>query len=738
MAMSETKYTFCHICEATCGLEVTVEGNRVVKLQPDREHVVSRGFACIKGTRFRAVQESPDRILRPMKRQGEVWREISWDQAIGEIGAKVRELVARHGKQTVAHMMGSPAGVSVVNPIFRKGFYDGIGSKQMYGVGSIDCNNKFRVNEELYGSAFRLTFPDVDHTQFLMVLGANPAVSGTSLVHVPRAVERFREILKRGGRVVCVNPRRTETAERVGAEQAFIRPDTDVFFLAAFCRELIARGGVDRERVEAYMTGFEALELAVSPWTPERAEKVSGIPAEKLREWVDAHIAANGAALYMSTGINQGTHGSLCYWLLEAINAISGNLDRRGGNLMGRGIFDWPAEAKKTHQFEMWRRSDGFPAIVDTYPTGLLPDEILKPSEDRVTALFVEASNPVLNCANPNGKIEEAFRKLELIVSIDLFRNETGNYAHYILPAPTFLERAGIPYAIQSFAGSTPTRYIHYVDPALDPPEGVREEWWIFTRLAKASGVKLFDSYWADLFFQLNASLFESKWGRKICLTPARLMSMMLRRAGVGSRRTLLREYPHGRLLEPNQPGTFLGTDLVLTEDRKVHLAPVEFIESMGQLEAQFQCELKERDGLKLISKRELGSLNSWLRNFDGYVKDKTNYLYLHPEDATRIGVKENDLVEVASAHGKVRVPVRVSDEMMPRTVALPHGWGHAKSDGLPLAQQHAGVNSNLLAGDGPDNVERLSGMSHLSGIPVTVSKLGSGTSHWERGISAG
>jgi len=718
--------TFCRICEATCGMRVRVRENRVVAIEPDREHVTSRGYACIKGTRFAEVQHSPDRVLHPMKRVGDAWHRISWDEAIGEIGAKIRTLVASHGPDTLAHFMGSPAGATTLAPPIQQAFLSGLGSKQTYGVGSVDCNNKFRVNQELYGSPFRLAFPDVPHTRFLMLLGSNPSVSNTSLVHLPHSIQALREVVRRGGRVVFVNPRRTETAQAVG-EHVPIRPDTDVFFLAAFVRELIHTGGIDRERVLRHMTGLAELERVVAPWTPERQERVTGVPAGVLRELAGAHAASGASALYLSTGVNQGTHGTLCYWLLEAANAISGNLDRRGGTLIGRGIVDMPAEAKKQGRFERPDRTPigALPSVVDTFPVGVLADQILSREAERVTALIVWASNPVLGCPNPSGRLERALGELELLVSIDLFRNETGDLAHYFLPTTTFLERADIPYAIQTMCGSQPVRYVHYTDPVLEPPPDVREEWWIYTRLAQACGVKLFDSRLADAFFRWIAHFAHARFGRSLALRPGTLIGWMLARSGLGGRRKHLRDHPHGLLLDPNRPGDFLGSERVLTADRKVHLAPPDFVRETGRLEADWSRELERRDALKLISKRERASMNSWLRNAPGYVKERSNHLHIHPEDAARAGVADGDTALITSAFGKVEAPVRVTDEVMPRTVALPHGWGHAAARGLTLARDHAGVNSNLLAGDGVDNTEALSGMSHLSGIEVSVRRSG-------------
>jgi anaerobic selenocysteine-containing dehydrogenase len=475
------------------------------------------------------------------------------------------------------------------------------------------------------------------------------------------------------------------------------------------------------------MSGLATLEAAVAGWTPERSAEVTGVPAAVLRDLVDAHVRADGAALYMSTGVNQGTQGTLCFWLMECINAVSGNLDRRGGTLMGEGLYDLAAESKKRGLFERPDRSPtgGFPSVVDTFPIGTLADDILEPVGEPVAGLLVWGSNPVLNCPNPSGRLERAFGELELLVVIDLFRNETGELAHYFLPSTSFLERADIPYALQTGAGCQTLRYVHYTDPVLEPPPDVREEWWIYARLARAAGVRLFESRLADAAFQANAALaYSGRIRDRIALHGSQMIGLMLRGLGLGSRRKHLREHRHGLLLPPNRPGTFLGTARVLTADGKVRLAPPAFVAAAELLESAFARELEVRDRLKLIGKRERQSINSWMRNAQSLNRATTNYLTMHPDDAARAGVSDEETVELSSRHGRLRVPVRVSAEVMPRTVALPHGWGHAGASGLTVARRHAGVNPNLLAGDGIDNVEALSGMSHLSGILVDVRKL--------------
>ena len=343
--MAHTRYTFCRTCEATCGLEVDVEDNRVVAIRPDRAHVVSKGYSCVKGIHFDQVQHSPDRITAPQKRVGDTWHTISWEQAIAEISERIRAIVARDGPDAFAHLVGSAGGANVLAPMFRNAFYKALGSRRMFGTGTCDTTNKFRVCEDMYGSPFQLSYPDVGRTEFLAILGANPAVSGNTLYHLPHAVQRLKDIVRRGGRVVFINPRRIETAQ--AGEHLFIRPDTDVFLLAAWCNELIRAGGVDRERVERLMKGLPELQQTVADWTAERQAAVTGVSAQTLSDLVESHRKARGAGLYMATGVNQGRSGTLCFWLLECINAISGNLDRAGGMLMGQGIVDMAREVKR-------------------------------------------------------------------------------------------------------------------------------------------------------------------------------------------------------------------------------------------------------------------------------------------------------------------------------------------------------------------------------------------------------
>ena len=724
---TRTEFTFCRICEATCGLKATIEGDRVVALEPDEEHVVSKGYSCIKGLRYHEIHHSPDRLRAPLKRVGGRFEEISWEQALDEIGAKVRQLVKDHGGDSVSAYLGNPIAFSLLPPVLTAAFLQGLGSRNLFQTGSQDCNNKFAAAQRVYGFPFIQPFPDVDRTQCLIMIGSNPAVSRASFMQLPDPIRRLRAIEGRGGKVFLVNPRRTETAKQMGT-QVFIRPDTDVYFLLSFLHEVVRRDAIDHERVGLHMKGLDALQKVSESWPPERSSEITGISAETLRAMVDAYTQADGAALFLSTGVNQGSQGTLAFWIQEAINAITGNLDRLGGTLVGYGyIKDFPKHARKSgHTMrDDVSRIGQLPSVVDTFPAGLMADEILTPGEGQVRAMVCLSGNPLLTVPNSNGRLEEALKALELLVVIDIFRNETANHAHYILPGTSAFQRPDLPFVFQSLMGAQPIPYVQYTD-ALLPPEGEqRDETMILLQLAAACGSTLFGSRMVDGF--LNGWMGLGKLpavGSRLGLTPERFLGLMARAFRLGSLSSLRNE-PHGRLLEANQGQDFLG-QRVVTGDGLVNLAPVELVEAARNLEATFEQERTQRHKLKLISKREQHSHNSWLHNHPRFVEGKrsTNYLYMNPSDGKTAGVESGAMVEVRSSAGSVRLPVQLTDEMMVGAVALPHGWGHQAADGLSVASQTTGANANLLAADGPDALEYFSGMAKLNGIWVEVTPV--------------
>ncbi len=720
--MPETHHTFCRICEALCGLEVETDDGRVTAIRPDPRHVATEGFGCPKGLKQHHLLGSPDRLTEPLKRVGDSFEPVSWEQALAEIGAKVRSLVDTRDADAIAMYVGTAAGFSILHPIFAQGFMDGIGSTSMYSSSTQDCANKFAVAREMYGFALTQPFPDVERTDCLIVVGANPVVSKWSFLQVPNPSKHLRAIAKRGGKVYVVDPRRTETA-KVATDHVFIRPNTDPLFFLSFLQELIASGGVDRERVERYMTGFAEIEKLVAPWTPERTAPVTGIAAHSLREMVKSYREADGAALYSSTGVNMGTNGSLGYWLQEVINAVSGNLDRRGGSLVGQGIFDFARFGKKYGVMSRRNRSrvGGFTSVNDAFPGAILADEILTPGERQVRALFVTGGNPLITMPN-SARLRDAFRELELLVTVDVFLNETASMGHYVLPATSPMQRPDLPFVFPLFLGMQARPYIQATERVIPPHGQQRDEATIYLDLARACGVGLFGSKLA----QTAVETARRVWGwrhpdRKHEVPQEWLMSALLRLGGEGNFSQLVGE-KHGRLRAPHRAGDFLG-DRCVTDDGKVQLAPSVLIEQADKLEADFSTERDAVGGFRLITKRAVTTHNSWTHNYEAFLDGgrDTNHVYMHRQDAARLGLESGQYADVVSATAAVRLPVRLLDDLQPGTVAVPHGWGHQHARGLSVASKTSGVNVNILAADGADGVERVSGMAHLTGIPVEI-----------------
>lgn len=720
--------TFCRICEALCGLEAEVEGGRIVQLRPDRAHVATAGYACVKGLKQHELFGSPDRLKFPLRRRGGGHVRVSWDQALAEIGAVVRRERAIHPDR-VAMYVGTAAGFGVLHPIFAQGFMSGVGSRSMYSSATQDCANKFAAATHLYGFPFTQPFPDLDHVRCLVIVGANPAISKWSFLQVSNPIARLRELERRGTRLFFVDPRRTESA-KVAGEHLFIRPGTDVFFYLAFLSDLLDRHpeAIDRGRLARFTRGFDEVAALARPWTPERSEEVTALPAAALREIVDAYVAADGAALYSSTGVNMGGHGALCFWLQETINAVTGNLDRRGGTLVGHGIIDFPAFGKKTGALLRQDRSrvGGFVSTNDTFPGGVLADEILTPGERQVRVLFVTGGNPLMTMANA-GRLARAFEELELLVVLDVFPSETAAQADYVLPCTSPLQRPDLPFVFPLMLGLQSRPYLQATRAVL-PPEGEqRDEATIYLDLARACGTPLFGSRIAQATFEAlraghTARLRRRDPAAQPSLPQERLLDLLLRATGQGSFEALLRE-PHGRRRPAHEPGTFLGRRVV-TSDGRVDLAPRPLMELASRtLEASFAREKAVAGELKLITRRAITTHNSWTHNHEDFVGSGTNYLYMHPADAEARGLQDGDLADVTSEVATVRVPIRRLADLMEGTVALPHGWGHQRAPHLSVASRTRGVNVNLLAADGPDALEPVGGMARLTGIVVKVTK---------------
>ena len=707
--------TICRICEAQCGLVVSTQDNRVVDIKPNADHVASKGYACIKGLKMGDFVHSPDRLTQPLKKVEGEFIPVSWDQAIAEIGGKLKAIHRTSGGESIAAYMGNPIGFSMWPTTMMTFFLKAFHADKLFTPGTQDCANKFAGGERLFGSPNDQVFPDIDHTNLLIVVGSNPVISKMSFITLPHPMKRLGEIERRGGKVYWVNPRYTESAKRLGVHVP-IRADTDIFFFLGFLHEVIRRGGVDTAHVQRYMNGYDSLVELAQHWSPERVAEVTQIPAATLRQIVSDYLAADGAAIYSSTGVNQGSQGLMVYWLQEAINAITGNLDKKGGVLAGKGIFSAPPSAGKSPR----SRINDVPYVNSIIPAGIMADEILTPGPGKVRALFNMAGNPLLTCAGSD-RLASAFDDLELLVCIDIVRNETAEHADYILPGLHSLERPDVPFYFFSFMGLMPVRSFTYTEQVLTAPGECRDEGLILRQLCRSAGRPIAGSR----IFQALSVTAETIakipiFGNKTTLD--RLFLSLLTRSGKLGGLRKLRKQKDGILLEENQPGDYLGKR-VNTPSGKVELAPADLVKRARGLDELFEAEKDNVGMLKLIQKRERFTHNSWAHNVREFIHGErnTNYLFIHPSDAQSRNLSEGDTARVSVGSKAIEVPVRLDEDLLPGTISVPHGWGHQRASGLSIAKETGGANVNIIMPDGPESIEQGSGMSHMNGVIAEV-----------------
>jgi anaerobic selenocysteine-containing dehydrogenase len=710
----EERVTFCRICEPLCGMVATVEEGRLTKLRPDSDHPLSRGYACPKGIAMTEVQNDPDRVLQPLKRVGGPgeFEPVSWPEAMRDIADRLRRVMAERSPSAVGWYMGNPGAFSYSHTLWVKGFLDAIGSPHYYSAGSQDVNNRFAASALLYGSPLTVPIPDLARTDFLLMVGANPLVSHGSVLSAPRVREQLNAITDRSGRVVVVDPRRTETARQY--EHLPIRPDTDAWLLLSMLNVIFDEGLADRGFLERWTDGARSLVEHVATCPPEQTESKTGIPAESVRETARAFAGAPSAAAYGRTGSCLGRFGTLVAFLLDALNAATGNLDRPGGAVFGRPPIALDDVGEKTglgSYGKVRSRFGGFPDVIGNLPAALLPREITTPGERQIRALFVSAGNPVLSVPDGNA-LEHALEQLDLFVSLDLYVNETNSHADYVLPSTTYLEREDVPVA---FFGFFSTPFIQVTDRVVEPAGEAREEWKVIDELSSMIGVAPY-----------SVPAFRALARLGVRITPRRLVDLLVRVGPHGDRFGLRRSglslakvarSPHGIVLGDHIATGVLG-DKLRHKDGRVHLDDPAIAGELQRL-ASANGDSSEFP-LLLIGLRELRSHNSWMHNAPLLMRGgRTHSLRINPEDAENLGITDGQRVRISSESGAVEVPVTVSDEMSPGAVALPHGWGHR--GGWRLANSAEGVNVNLLASSDPDSLERLAGMSHLNGIPVRV-----------------
>ena len=734
-------YRTCPLCEATCGLKLTLDAERVTRVEGDADDVFSRGFICPKGALLSALHEDPDWLRAPMVRDGAAWREVSWEEAWERVAEGLQPLLKAHGPQAAGVYLGNPNVHNLAGSLYAKPLIKALRTRNVFTASTVDQIPRHVSCGLMFGSAGTIPVPDIDRTDLLLVLGANPLVSNGSLMTAPDMPGRLKALRARGGRLVVIDPRRTRTARRADTN-LFIRPGTDAWLLLALLHTLFADDRVVLGAQAAFTSGLDALRAAVAPITPERAAARCGVPADVTRRLAHDLADAPSAVVYGRIGTHAAPHGTLCSWAMDALNLVTGNLDRPGGAMFPLAAHDRVSRTPGGRGFQLgrWRsRVRQLPEAMSELPVATLIDEIVTPGEGQVRALITVAGNPVLS--TPRGdQLAEALAQLDFMVSVDPYLNETTRHAHVILPPPTPLERSHYDLAFSGFAVRD---VAHYSPPTFTTERP--DECDLLARLTlivsgqpPAADPGFVTALMLNTLAQREVQSPDSPVHRRDAATllaaidpalpgPERVLDFLLRTGPYGDGfgadpdgLTLARvkAHPHGLDLGPLKPQL---PALLSTRSGQLELAPEPILDEIARLLAEPE---PDTTGFLLIGRRHLRSNNSWMHNIDGLVRGRDRCtLLIHPDDAARLDLSAGQRARVSSRVGAVEVAAELSDELMPGVVSLPHGWGHDDPHArLRVASDHPGVNSNVLTD--PEALDPLSGNAVLNAIPVEVVAL--------------
>ena len=742
---TEQHYRICPFCEATCGLVVETDGDQVVSIRGDEKDTFSEGYLCPKGVALQDFHHDPDRLQSPMIRDGETWREASWDEAFTLIEEKLMPIIQEHGSHAVGIYGGNPSihnvSLTVYGPILMKSMK----TPNLFSASTVDQMPKQVACGGMFGTGLTTPVPDVDRCNFLLIMGANPLESNGSLMTAPNIPERLKKIQERGGRIVVLDPRKTKTA-KLADEYHTIIPGTDAYFLSAMLNVLIEEGLCAPEHLKDHAVGFEEVKSLIEPYTPERVSDRCGVDAEVIRVIARDFAASSAACIHARMGTCTQEFGTIASWLPDVIHYATGNLDREGGAMFplpaygGGNTKGTPGVGRGMKLGRRKSRVSGYPEVFGEFPAACMAEEIETPGEGQIRAMITVAGNPLLSTTNSEA-LTRAFGSLDFMLSLDVYMNETTRMADVILPGLSPLE---IPHFDTAFTQLAIQNHASYSKPVFAKPDDRPYEWETLLRLVGMingmganADIAAVDDFVTSMAvsreIQLETSPIHGREADEImaALAPRRGVERMID--------FMVRTGPYGEgfgsdpdgltldKLEDNPHGISYGAlksripEVLRTPSGKIELAPEAVVSDMPRLWEKFK---EESNGLVLVGRRHLRSNNSWLHNSERLVKGKSRCtLMMHPDDADAAGVVAGELAEISSRVGSLHVPVEITEDMMPGVVSIPHGWGH-DLDGVQLevARAHAGVNSNVLTDEKALDIP--SGNAIMNGIPVEVKAI--------------
>jgi len=685
-------YRACNLCEAICGLEIKYIDNQVLSIGGDKNDPFSRGHVCPKAVALKDIYEDPNRLKRPVRRSADGWEEISWEEALDEVASRLREIQANYGSNAVAMYAGNPSVHNSGTYLAGTGLMRALRTKNIFSATSVDQLPHHFAAWQQFGHPFLLPIPDIDRTNFWLIMGGNPIASNGSLMTAPDVANRLKAIQERGGKVVVVDPRYTETAAKADAHY-FIRPGTDVFLLLAMLHVIFDEGLIN---VPDYVHGLEELEAIVAEFSPEKVTSLTGIKAPLIRELAKDFAQASSAVAYGRIGLSTQAFGGACQWLVNALNVVTGNIDREGGAMFTLPAMDILAATKGAYdKYNRYQsRVRGLPEFMGELPVSAMAEEILTEGEGQVKALITSCGNPILS--TPNGtQLDQALEQLAFMVAIDIYINETTRHAHIILPPATGLEVGHYDLTFNALAVRNVARWS---EPLFEKEEGAKFDWEIFQELT----ARLMGTY---------TSTFKPE-------DPHVKVDLALRFGKYKLNLDELKKHPHGLdlgALEACLP------QRLQTPDKKIQLAPPLLLKDVERIRRGLENTPTSEFDLLLINRRHVRDNNSWMHNSERLVKGRNRCtLYMHPHDAAKRGILTGSKVQIQSRVGQVTVEVEITEKIMMGVVSLPHGYGHGrKGVRLAVAQKHAGVSVNDLTDELV--LDELTRNAVLGGVPVSV-----------------
>ncbi len=746
-------YRTCHLCEAMCGVAIEVSDGTIQSIKSDDQDPLSRGHICPKAVALKDLHEDPDRLRKPIRRTDQGWQEMEWDDAFRLVADRLHQTRTEYGRNSLGVYLGNPNVHNHGSLVATLPFLRALGTQNRFSATSNDQLPHMLASLEMFGHQILFPIPDIDNTDLFICIGANPMASNGSLMTVPDVRGRIKHLQDRGGKLIVIDPRRTETG-KLADEFHFIRPGSDALLLMAMVQTLFDEDLVNLGQVERLTKDVDLLRLAALPFTPEAVAGHTGVAADQIRELARQLARTRKAALYTRMGTSTQAFGGLATWLAYCLNILTGKLDTPGAMLFSQPAIDLitlgAMAGQNGHVGKRFSRVKGLPEFGGEYPASTMADEMLTPGEGQIRAFVTVAGNPVLS--NPNGKrLEQALSGLDFMVSVDYYLNETTRHADVILPPTAALERSHYDLIFSLFAVRNTAKYS---DPLFDAGPDSRHDWQILLELAhrlekhrqggrlplrSELGWRAFKQLGPDpiLDVLLRTGPYGANTGRLrglaepavdlvLDLLPPRNPLRGLAKLSPLNRHwqalpkglsiAALRDNPNGVDLGPLQPSL---PDRLFTRDGMINLAPRRYLQDVERLHRHLVQPVA--DELRLVGRRHVRSNNSWMHNSHRLVKGKDRCtLIIHPRDASRLGLQAGDSAQVTADDRQIVVPVEITDEIMPGVVSIPHGWGHDRpGTGQSVATSHAGASINDLLSD--QQVDPLIGTSVLNGQAVAV-----------------